>query len=316
MASAERRAEAKQEHMHLPWLRWHDSEPIAHTFRYGAESLKVPVGDNQSSTDKKTTTTSVSSFAAMDVLLEALCDRTNYPSLELVVVAGHSAGGQFVHRYGISSGAPCLDYHDDNNDDSNPPRVRLVAANPRSFAYLDGRRYLPRKSRDGSSEAAPDVRGGEETETLTPFGELELRVPDAGELDDCAGYNRYEWGLESNPDVPAPYVSSNLDGLGGEDGGEDEAFCRYALRDVVYLSGERDVGRLGDQICDEDGHQGPSRRERSERFFAGLQAGGTEAEDRTSAWVGGGGTAGGWRRGRQRRSRTAAGQGPCTGGLL
>ena len=310
MASAERRAEAKQEHMHLPWLRWHDSEPIAHTFRYGAESLGVPVEDNRSS--KKATTTSVSSFAAMDVLLEALCDRTNYPSLELVVVAGHSAGGQFVHRYGISSGTPCLDYRDDNNDD-NPPRVRLVAANPRSFAYLDGRRYLPRKDGAGSSEAAPDVRGGEETETLTPFGELELRVPDADELDDCAGYNRYEWGLESNPDVPAPYVSSNLDGF---DGDEDEAFCRYALRDVVYLSGERDVGRLGDQICDEDGYQGPSRRERSERFFAGLQAGGTEAEDRTSAWVGGGGTAGGWRRGRQRRSRTAAGQGPCTGGLL
>jgi len=33
---------------------------------------------------------------------------------------------------------------------------------------------------------------------------------------------------------------------------------------------------LGNQICDEDGYQGPSRRERSERFFASLQVRGDD----------------------------------------
>ena len=270
----------------LPWLKWHDSKPIAHTFRYGAESVEVPA-DGGRGPGETATTTSVSSFAAMDVLLEALCDRTNYPSLERIVVAGHSAGGQFVHRYGISSGSPCLDDGD---------RVKLVAANPRSFAYLDGRRYLPKgdvqvdagAASDGDAEERLDVRDGGQ-ETLSPFDELEYRLPDADELGDCEGYNMYEWGLDANPDVPAPYVAYNLARLLAEigrrqphgSGGDDEAFCRYALRDVVYLSGERDVKRLGNQICDEDGYQGPSRRERSERFFAGLQARGREVAERS-----------------------------------
>ena len=33
---------------------------------------------------------------------------------------------------------------------------------------------------------------------------------------------------------------------------------------------------MGNQICDEDGYQGPSRRERSERFYASLQVRGDE----------------------------------------
>ena len=238
----------------LPFLRWDDEKPIAHTFRYGAESLEI---------DGST----VSSFAAMDILLEALCSKKSFPNLNKVVVAGHSAGGQFVHRYGISSSSWCLD----TNEKDSHPRVKLVAANPRSYAYLDQRRYFPTNTVGEDMVYDPlfvlDDHDGD-------VQVLELRGLNSRELDDCPEYNSYEWGLDYNADLPAPYIMSNLDPF---DDVNDEIFCRYAVRDVVYLSGERDVEKLGNQICHEDGYQGPTRRQRSERFYSSLQVIGKEA---------------------------------------
>src|SRR6202044_3234373 len=42
---------------------------------------------------------SISSYEVVDVLLAKLGDRRTFPNLKLVVLAGHSAGGQFVQRY-------------------------------------------------------------------------------------------------------------------------------------------------------------------------------------------------------------------------
>ena len=238
----------------LPFLQWDDEKPIAHTFRYGAESIQV---------DGST----VSSFAAMDVLLETLCSKQSFPNLNKIVITGHSAGGQFVHRYGISSSSWCLD----TNENDSHPRVRLVAANPRSYAYLDQRRYFLTDTVGEDMLYDPvfvlDNHDGQNQV-------LELRDLNTHELDDCPEYNSYEWGLVDNADLPAPYIRSNLDLF---DDVNDEVFCRYAARDVIYLSGERDLEKLGNQICNEDGYQGPTRRQRSERFYSSLQVMGKEA---------------------------------------
>ena len=62
-----------------------------------------------------------------------------------------------------------------------------------------------------------------------------------------------------------------------DDNGNTELFLQYASREVFYLSaGERDTKQLGDQICPEDGYQGPLRRERRERFHASLQVHGED----------------------------------------
>jgi len=228
----------------LPYIKWDDHTPTSHTFRYGAESLPVD-GSN-----------TVSSFAALDVLLETLCTKKSFPNLEKIVVAGHSAGGQVVHRWGVSSSSWCLD----TNENESHPNVKLVAANPRSYSYLDGRRYFPTDGGEGDEESLES---------------LELRELTSQERDDCPGYNRYAWGLADNTELPAPYFVSNLANF--EDANDKEVFCRYAARDVTYLSGERDVEKLGNQICNEDGYQGPTRRQRSERFYASLQVIGKEA---------------------------------------
>lgn len=73
----------------------------------------------------------VSSFAAADQLLMAMTDPNVFPNVREVVVAGHSAGGQFTQRYAamspIDSDRPGLKY-------------RFVVANPSSYVYLNDQR--------------------------------------------------------------------------------------------------------------------------------------------------------------------------------
>ncbi|MET0676151.1 MAG: alpha/beta hydrolase [Bradyrhizobium sp.] len=77
-----------------------------------------------------------SSFEAMDAILARLADRTLFPNLKDVVVAGHSGGGQVVQRYAIASRgeAPLAAAH---------IAVRYVVANPSSYAYFTDQRPQP-----------------------------------------------------------------------------------------------------------------------------------------------------------------------------
>lgn len=99
----------------------------------------------------------VSSFRVMDRLLSTLADRTRFAGLQSIVIAGHSAGGQYVQRYAILRGTTA----------AGAIAVRFVVANPSSYLYLDARRPDP---------AAPGA----------------FRMP-AGSA--CAA-NRYKYGLE------------------------------------------------------------------------------------------------------------------------
>jgi pimeloyl-ACP methyl ester carboxylesterase len=75
----------------------------------------------------------VSSFAVLDALLLALSDRERWPALDSVVLAGHSAGGQFVQRYAVTGRAPTELSH-------RGIRTRFLVANPSSYLYFDERR--------------------------------------------------------------------------------------------------------------------------------------------------------------------------------
>jgi pimeloyl-ACP methyl ester carboxylesterase len=73
----------------------------------------------------------VSSFAAIDELVLAIADHSLFPALRDVVIAGHSAGGQFTQRYAATSR---IEY-------SRPTlQFRYVVANPSSYMYLNDRR--------------------------------------------------------------------------------------------------------------------------------------------------------------------------------
>jgi pimeloyl-ACP methyl ester carboxylesterase len=104
-------------------LCWAETFPIPHMWRYGADVIR----------------TGISSYQAMDALVEQL-SRTAFPLLEDIVVAGHSAGGQFTQRWALTSGSAA--WGDKHDSPSSHVCLRVVAANPCSFCYLDGHRNL------------------------------------------------------------------------------------------------------------------------------------------------------------------------------
>src|SRR5438445_52472 len=78
------------------------------------------------STDKLT------SFDFVDEILRKLANKQVFPNLKAIVVAGHSAGGQFVDRYAMANQV---------HDKVGVP-VTYIVSNPSSYAYLD--RMRPR----------------------------------------------------------------------------------------------------------------------------------------------------------------------------
>lgn len=105
----------------------------------------------------------VSSYSVMDelVLRIAMLKRSVYPNLQQIVIAGHSAGGQFVNRYAALS--PHVDYVS-----RLQIKTRFVPMNPSSYVYMNGTRVV-------------DSRG------------LVFDTP----VDPPAGYNHYGYGLSN-----------------------------------------------------------------------------------------------------------------------
>jgi len=92
----------------VPLLRWNDTDPIPHTWRYGADASNA----------------NISSYHAIDVLIEIMMDRI--PSLQRVIVAGHSAGGQFTHRWALTSGSELWQKNDINSCCCCEPKIFLL----------------------------------------------------------------------------------------------------------------------------------------------------------------------------------------------
>lgn len=102
--------------------------------------------------------TLVFSYDVMDQILGALNDAARFPSLKEVVVAGHSAGGQYAQRYAAVN----------RMEPKMRLPVRYVVANPSSYVYLNELR----------------ARSG------TPaFGQF-------WDADNCTTYNQYRYGLD------------------------------------------------------------------------------------------------------------------------
>jgi pimeloyl-ACP methyl ester carboxylesterase len=81
--------------------------------------------------------TALTSFELVDEILRKTGSRTLFPNLQVVVVAGHSAGGQFVTRYEMANRL-----HDELGI-----QLRYVVANPSSYAYPDATRPLTVKGK-------------------------------------------------------------------------------------------------------------------------------------------------------------------------
>jgi hypothetical protein len=98
----------------------------------------------------------ISSYAAVDELVQHVANPTRFPSLREVVITGHSGGGQFTQRYAATS----------RSEDDHPTlKFRYVSANPNSYMYLN--QWRPSATTAGS-----------------------FSIPT-----NCPGYNDYKFGL-------------------------------------------------------------------------------------------------------------------------
>ncbi|CBQ72810.1 conserved hypothetical protein [Sporisorium reilianum SRZ2] len=73
--------------------------------------------------------TQLSSYQVMDSFMDTLFDRTQFPALEAVVVAGHSMGAQMVQRYSVVKQPAAYDGN-----------MTFWFGNPGSYAWLDASR--------------------------------------------------------------------------------------------------------------------------------------------------------------------------------
>lgn len=93
------------------------------------DTLRWPIDGWQSGEDALSPAP-VSSFEAIDGLLERLSKPALFPALRSVVIVGHLAGGQMVQRYAmLGRGEADLMQRD--------VHLRYVAANSSSYAYFD-----------------------------------------------------------------------------------------------------------------------------------------------------------------------------------
>jgi pimeloyl-ACP methyl ester carboxylesterase len=87
-------------------------------------------GDSWRSGGTATSNDKLTSYDFADEILRKLARKSIFPNLKAIVVAGHSAGGQFVTRYQMANQV----------HDTLGVSITYVVSNPSSYAYLDATR--------------------------------------------------------------------------------------------------------------------------------------------------------------------------------
>lgn len=204
-----------------------------------ANEVKWPEGGNSwRAGGPSPTHASLTSFDFMDEIVRKLANKKVFPNLTKIVIAGHSAGGQFATRYAMT------------NKVHNTAGVSLsyVVANPSSYAWPTAVRPLPTGDADpATAEKSPLGPDGEKVRTNYTFGPFDSSK--------APNFNRWPAGLQDRS---------------GYAGGMDEEQLRRQLveRPTTYLLGQVDVLPLGGFDSSPNAMaQGPTRRARGEAFF-------------------------------------------------
>jgi hypothetical protein len=172
----------------------------------------------------------LTAFDVADELLRTIASGRAFPSLRAIVLAGHSAGGQFVNRYQMSGQA---------HDGLRVP-VTYVVANPSSYAYLDSRRptasALPANITAGAPGYSPPIPA-EPPPAFVPFADAR----------NCTTFDGWPFGLRDRVGYTARIADERLK-------------QQLAARPTVYLLGELDILPLArfDASCPAMA-QGPTR---------------------------------------------------------
>jgi hypothetical protein len=175
----------------------------------------------------------------MDEILRKLANKKNFPNLKTIVVAGHSAGGQFVTRYEMTNKV----------HGTIGANISYVVANPSSYAWPAAVRPLPVGDADpASADKEPLGADGEKVHTQFTFGAFDAAK--------AANYDKWPAGLENRTGYTAQMT-------------DDQLKKQLVERPTTYLLGQVDVLPLGGFDSSPTAMaQGPTRRARGEAFVA------------------------------------------------
>jgi pimeloyl-ACP methyl ester carboxylesterase len=183
------------------------------------------------------TNPTLTSFDFVDEIIRKLADKRHFPNLTKIVVAGHSAGGQFATRYEMTSKV----------HDTPGVTISYVVANPSSYAWPAAVRPLPTGNADPAT-ADKEALGpnGEKVNTNFTYGPFDTTK--------ARNYNRWPSGLENRAGYSA--------------GPSNEQLIKQLVdRPTTYLLGQVDVLPLGGFDSSPNAMaQGPTRRARGEAF--------------------------------------------------
>lgn len=176
----------------------------------------------------------VTSFDFLDELLRKAARKEVFPNVKVIVVAGHSAGGQVVNRYAMANRV----------HESLGVPVRYVVSNPSSYAWPSNER--PASAAWSLTANAPGYIA--EADSGAPA----FRAMGTGR--GCTSYDQWPYGMQNR----SGYSASQPD---------DQLRKQLASRPVTYLLGELDILPLGgfDGSCAAMA-QGPTRLARGQAF--------------------------------------------------
>jgi pimeloyl-ACP methyl ester carboxylesterase len=166
----------------------------------------------------------LTSYDFMDEILRRLASKAFFPNLKAIVLAGHSAGGQFVTRYQMSNQV---------HETLGVP-VTYIVANA-SGAYLD--RLRPTAAAYPVAASAPGYIPPAPSGSFAPFADER----------NCATYDNWPYGLQNRKGYAARF-------------GDEQLKKQLVSRPATYLLGEYDVLPLAgfDASCPAMA-QGPTR---------------------------------------------------------
>ncbi len=195
-------------------------------------------GDSWRSGGMSPTNPTVSSFDFVDELLRKLSNKKIFPNLAKIVVAGHSAGGQYATRYEMTN-----KLHGTLGVD-----VSYVVANPSSYAWPAAVRPLPTGDADPVDAYKASLEpNGEKVHTNFTYGAFDATK--------APNFNRWPAGLENRNSYSAK-------------ASDDQLKKQLVERPTTYLLGQVDVLPLGGFDSSPNAMaQGPTRRARGEAFF-------------------------------------------------
>ena len=146
----------------------------------------------------------VTSFHVTDELLQRLARRELFPNLRAVVIAGHSAGGQYTTRYAMAN----------ESHDRVGMSLRYVVANPSSYTYPDALRPT-------SSAASPNDIAPASAKPQAPFQAF-------ADAKNCAAFDNWPYGMRERVGYSARFPTEQL-------------IKQLTSRPTTFLVGELDV---------------------------------------------------------------------------